>query len=392
MTVVIAEKRGEQSINCKDTNQAMQKEEDRTKRTFGQKLRELSGLHPSLKCPTHLHLKCTHVLSSRKSPSEMPSQRVIEQFCIDSMQDFHDDHDDDLIISSNPFNGAGSKVTSTQRPPQLAQAADKPALVEINDPTNPINIPPPTPSPPLDATTDNTKSFNRGWDSSSADIPSLQEKDIDWTSTAADIGDDDPIIDNHLNNSDAFSSISQLSNTSSTTVIATSPVPSLPVSPPKGWPCPSYDLSKPFPWFRLPREIRHKILGKLLVREDAIRPWFNEGSVYLSAHECGVEDIDTRVLYTGEKGKGWNRQWYEDATDVLYGGNIFELSEPRVARWWCERIGANLRKVKTVIVWLEGGCAKGESIRAFPEYCVLLVTQSPGPGPALLCPTGGSVW
>ena len=219
-------------------------------------------------------------------------------------------------------------------------------------------------APPFKLTDKPNKIPDEKWDSGGANITESWEEDQSWDSTGAEIGDDDSIPEIDLDDVETASITSHVSHASSTTLKGFTE----PVLPPKGWPFPEYDPSKSFPWFRLPKGLRHQVLGNFFVKSRNVRPYFNAGSIHLAQHDCDYENFDVAALYTGKE--HWNWQWYEDATDVLYGGNVFSFTEPRLARWWCERIGRNLKKVKKVVVILSGGDVKGTDTPKTPTPCV----------------------
>ncbi|KAL9123981.1 MAG: hypothetical protein Q9217_006647 [Psora testacea] len=261
---------------------------------------------------------------------------------------FKDDHRDDPPLPSMPVHNTINEIDASHTTAKAMEAAGT-AEVDEQKILHHTSSSSPGYPPPLYTPMDDTAKSNQA---SAFDIDSMSEpweEDRAWDSTCAEIGDDDSVIDRDLGDSGAASVTSQVFRTSNLTLKA----PTQPVTLAKGWPIPDYYPSQPFPWFQLPADIRHEVLGYLLVSSDTVRPYFNAGSVRLVEHECRYENIDASLLYTGEK--EWNKQWYEDATDVLYGENVFEFKEPRVARWWCERIGRNLKKVKKMVVTLSGG-------------------------------------
>ena len=136
--------------------------------------------------------------------------------------------------------------------------------------------------------------------------------------------------------------------------------------PPKGWPNLNYDPSQPFLFFRLPENVRHHIISYLVspinsYRQDpesAINPFYNWGSVYLKEEEaCEATNIDTSILYVG------NKAWYFDTAQVLYGKNIFALTNPTVADWWLHRIGPNLDRLTGLSISISTGKVDGPNGR-----------------------------
>ncbi|KAL9100211.1 MAG: hypothetical protein Q9163_004394 [Psora crenata] len=285
----------------------------------------------------------------------MPTKPPIDSICNSSPQAPQADHEGDPSLPPMSVDNTNGNCDASPAATKSVTAGDTGKGEEQNmadrKPTSRYR-----PPPSYTIADNNTEGSNQTADLYRHDTPESWQEDEAWDSTAPEVGDDDSDFDIDLGDNDIKSVTSHVSHASTATVKATSP-PAAVSAPPKGWPVHNYDPSKPFAWFRLPVGIRHAILGKLLVGSGVIRPYFNAGSVYLPGDECGYENIDTSLLYTGEK--KWNRQWYEDATDVLYGQNVFEFMEPRVARWWCERIGRNLKKVKKVVVVLSGGPLKG---------------------------------
>ena len=159
---------------------------------------------------------------------------------------------------------------------------------------------------------------------------------------------------------------------------------------------PNYDPLTSFPQFkRLPPGLRQRIIAlgapSLVAfnrkgKQRNIHPLYNKGSVHLRIKEyhekdpcvlsandidesCKHDNFDVTYLFVGD------RMWYEDAATILYGANYFAFEDPRLLKWWLQRIGdTNTGKVRHLRI---GKLLSLCLFRAFPA-------QSSTPTPQLI--------
>lgn len=101
----------------------------------------------------------------------------------------------------------------------------------------------------------------------------------------------------------------------------------------------------------LPYEVRLAILERVLVTNDTVNPFYDEGKIKIPRkyhHKHLDRNYDTAVLRV-------NQQLHQEASCVLYIGNSFVLTHPEVAKWWMERIGGNLPLLYAVAIFLTTG-------------------------------------
>ena len=86
------------------------------------------------------------------------------------------------------------------------------------------------------------------------------------------------------------------------------------------------------------------------MRNTSVFPFFNFGSVEIHHTLMNVEfdNIDISILLT-------NKQLSLEATDILYGQNVFEFTLVGVSSWWFKRIGSNVGKVRMAGFHLNSG-------------------------------------
>ena len=110
-----------------------------------------------------------------------------------------------------------------------------------------------------------------------------------------------------------------------------------------------YDI-KPFNYQDCPDEVRKQLLRSLLLSSRKIKPYYNCGSVEVAAHKASRENYTTMlVAFAG------NKALLDEATAILYGENVFDLSRAKVALWWLKRIGPNISKLKHLKITVEEG-------------------------------------
>ena len=106
------------------------------------------------------------------------------------------------------------------------------------------------------------------------------------------------------------------------------------------------------PFVDWPETVRQRMLYLMLVNEDqVIIPTYYQGCIEGSVAETENKNYDIPMLLA----TAGNRPLYEEALTVFYGENIWGFRNPRIARWWLEKLGAKVALLRHVEIELTPG-------------------------------------
>lgn len=99
----------------------------------------------------------------------------------------------------------------------------------------------------------------------------------------------------------------------------------------------------------------------------------NPGKVPWLDYEPPPENFETSVIVAATGNTGL----VEEASQILYGENLFKFGDAKVALWWLKRIGSNLSKLKRLGFCLDEGYMSPFEVR-FEKvwYSAFLVLRS----------------